>query len=57
MQEAEGEVQRIPAKRYLFHNCPVCESVSRFPEDSTAPNYFNEINNYLQFLVSREASK
>lgn len=56
MQEVE-EVQRVPVRRYLFHNCPVCDSLARFPEESSAPSYFNEINNYLEFLISKEDNK
>lgn len=49
MQEAE-EAQRVPARRYLFHNCPVCDSLARFPEESQVPKFFNKINDYLTSL-------
>lgn len=50
MHEAEEEVQRIPARRYLFHNCPVCDSLARFPEESEVPQFFDQINSHLTSL-------
>lgn len=56
MQEVneQEELTPIPATRFIFHTCPVCSSLARMPEESSVPKYFNQINDYLQFLLSKE---
>lgn len=53
MQESdqqEQEIQYVPSKKFVFHNCPVCESLAAFPEESKTPSYFNKIRDYLTSL-------
>lgn len=52
MQESSsGEVvQYIPSTRFVFHNCPLCESLVAFPEKSKRPSYFEKIMQYLTSL-------
>lgn len=51
MQESSGEViQYIPSTKFVFHTCPVCESLAAFPEKSKKPSYFEKIKDYLTSL-------
>jgi hypothetical protein len=56
MQEVneQEELTSIPATRFIFHTCPVCSSLARMPEESSAPKYFDQINDYLRFLLSKD---
>lgn len=58
MQESdqqEQEIQYVPSKKFVFHNCPVCESLTAFSEESKLPSYFGKISEYL--LSLNEESK
>lgn len=56
MQESNNkeEVVRVKAKKFIFHTCPSCSSTVRIEEESPVPKYFQQINDYLQFLLSKE---
>jgi hypothetical protein len=54
VNEQQEEFIPVPATRFIFHTCPVCTSLTRMPEESSAPKYFDQINDYLQFLLSKE---
>lgn len=51
MQESSGEViHYTPSTKFVFHTCPVCESLATFPEKSKKPSYFEKIKEYLTSL-------
>jgi len=55
MQESEEQSQEevihyVPSDKFVFHTCPLCESLARFPEKSKTPSYFEKIRAYLTSL-------
>lgn len=53
MQESDQQeevIQYIPSKKFVFHTCPICESLAAFPEESKLPSFFDKIAEYLLSL-------
>jgi hypothetical protein len=52
MQESSsGEAQEIiyvPSTKYVFHECPVCLTVTTFPEKSKLPSLFDKIRKLIE---------
>lgn len=50
LEAEEHVVEYVPSDRFVFHTCPLCESLARFPEKPKTPLYFDKIKDYLASL-------